>query len=244
MKLPKSFTTITPFSKTLALTMFIIFPVLGFFYGRYYQKTLDAAPDKLVPPVEQITPQVTKKHPDFQPLYYYATTVDATNSAVFHDPYLNISFNYPQGMLLRALESSKKNDYTNVYLMDKDTDPDYMGNIEDFIDCDRQNIINPDHELGLCHEGSIADIEISISEADPLSGASGKAYAADPYCTRSDAENIRVYSCLTRDIKGNPAFSYAVYKVTNGKTFGLTVSADSSSEQEAMMTIISSFRAE
>jgi hypothetical protein len=34
-------TTVTPFSKMLALSMLIVFPVLGFFYGMYYQKQMD-----------------------------------------------------------------------------------------------------------------------------------------------------------------------------------------------------------
>lgn len=40
MKLPKSLTTVTPFSKSLALCMFILFPILGFFLGMTYQKML------------------------------------------------------------------------------------------------------------------------------------------------------------------------------------------------------------
>jgi hypothetical protein len=41
MKLPKSFTTITPLSKAIALSMFIIFPVLAFCFGMYCQQLLD-----------------------------------------------------------------------------------------------------------------------------------------------------------------------------------------------------------
>lgn len=41
MKLPKYLTTVTTFSKTLALFLFIIFPILGFVLGMNYQKELD-----------------------------------------------------------------------------------------------------------------------------------------------------------------------------------------------------------
>ena len=41
MKLSKTFTTVTPFSKTIALSMFIIFPICGFFLGMNYQQLLD-----------------------------------------------------------------------------------------------------------------------------------------------------------------------------------------------------------
>lgn len=40
LKLPKSFTTVTPFSKTLALSMFIIFPIVAFLLGRIYEKEI------------------------------------------------------------------------------------------------------------------------------------------------------------------------------------------------------------
>jgi len=41
MKLPKSLTTITPLSKTIALSMFVIFPILAFCFGMYCQQVLD-----------------------------------------------------------------------------------------------------------------------------------------------------------------------------------------------------------
>jgi hypothetical protein len=40
-KLPTWATTVTPFSKLLALSMLVVFPVLGFYYGMYYQKQMD-----------------------------------------------------------------------------------------------------------------------------------------------------------------------------------------------------------
>lgn len=40
MKLSKKLTTVTPLSKFLAMTIFILFPFLGFFLGMKYQKIL------------------------------------------------------------------------------------------------------------------------------------------------------------------------------------------------------------
>ncbi|HVA96061.1 MAG TPA: hypothetical protein VND99_00235 [Candidatus Acidoferrales bacterium] len=40
-KLPQWATTMTPFSKYLALSMLVILPVLAFFYGTYYQRQID-----------------------------------------------------------------------------------------------------------------------------------------------------------------------------------------------------------
>lgn len=41
MGLPKSLTRVTPFSKILALILFIVFPLVGFLMGMQYQKTVD-----------------------------------------------------------------------------------------------------------------------------------------------------------------------------------------------------------
>ncbi len=38
MKLPKSWTTVTPFSKTLAFVLFITLPFVGFYLGMKYQQ--------------------------------------------------------------------------------------------------------------------------------------------------------------------------------------------------------------
>lgn len=40
MKLPSSLTTVTPFSKFLALFLFILFPLTGFYFGMSYEKNL------------------------------------------------------------------------------------------------------------------------------------------------------------------------------------------------------------
>src|SRR5579864_9036483 len=49
--LPTWATTVTPFSKMLALSMLVIFPILGFYYGVYYQKQMDGVQQ----PVKKIT---------------------------------------------------------------------------------------------------------------------------------------------------------------------------------------------
>lgn len=42
MKLPKLLTTVTPFSKALAMFLFIIFPIIGFYLGMQYSHRLNA----------------------------------------------------------------------------------------------------------------------------------------------------------------------------------------------------------
>lgn len=38
-KLPKSFTTVTPFSKAIAMALFVALPFIGFYLGMQYQKS-------------------------------------------------------------------------------------------------------------------------------------------------------------------------------------------------------------
>ncbi len=40
MKLPKYLVTVTPLSKLVALILFILLPILGFFLGMYYQQKI------------------------------------------------------------------------------------------------------------------------------------------------------------------------------------------------------------
>ncbi|MBI3980953.1 hypothetical protein HY345_03055 [Candidatus Microgenomates bacterium] len=58
MKLPKELTTVTPFSKILALILFLTFSLAGFYFGMGYQRTLDDGINP-VRPTEAITEAVT-----------------------------------------------------------------------------------------------------------------------------------------------------------------------------------------
>ncbi|HSX09942.1 MAG TPA: hypothetical protein VLF93_07335 [Candidatus Saccharimonadales bacterium] len=60
MKLPKSFTTVTPLSKAIALSMFIIFPIFAFFLGMYYQQSIDTnIPPKVVVEYKMLRPNIS-----------------------------------------------------------------------------------------------------------------------------------------------------------------------------------------
>lgn len=52
MQLPKSLTSITPFSRILAMLLFVTFPIVGFFAGMEYQKSLN-------PQAQNATPKST-----------------------------------------------------------------------------------------------------------------------------------------------------------------------------------------
>ena len=70
MKLPKELTTVTPFSKYLALVIFISFPIYGFLLGAYFQSLADMNAQNqyiinYIIPQPTITPVPTQIHNGF-----------------------------------------------------------------------------------------------------------------------------------------------------------------------------------
>jgi len=71
MKLPKYFTTVTPFSKTLAIILFVFLPIYGFIFGMEYnqiqiqsQTPISSIQTVLLPtsiptPTNKIMPKIT-----------------------------------------------------------------------------------------------------------------------------------------------------------------------------------------
>lgn len=82
MKLPKSMTTVTPFSKKVALSLFIILPICAFFLGRSYQEKIDISNQKLIieykiqnetPTPSELQVETTCKKNNDCPSGYYCT---------------------------------------------------------------------------------------------------------------------------------------------------------------------------
>lgn len=83
MKLPPSFTTVTPLSKTITMIVFVILPVLGFFYGVRYQQKLDA------PLITPSTPAQTIEKIVYQPL------TSTNNWKTYTNAKIGMTFKYP-----------------------------------------------------------------------------------------------------------------------------------------------------
>lgn len=79
MPLPKSFTTVTTFSKLLAMFLFILFPFVGFYLGVQYEKDIHFSP--------QINKQI--------PIYPNPTPSSSINFKTYSDKSLHYSFQYP-----------------------------------------------------------------------------------------------------------------------------------------------------
>lgn len=75
MRLSKTFTTVTPLSKSIALAMFVLLPILGFLFGMYYQHLIDVSTSP------QIIVKYTSSHPNPLPSpALIGTTSCRTNS--------------------------------------------------------------------------------------------------------------------------------------------------------------------
>ncbi len=61
MPLPKYLTTVTPFSKYLALSLFIILPLVSFYLGIYFQRHIQSP--NYIPTTRSLTPAVTPSFP-------------------------------------------------------------------------------------------------------------------------------------------------------------------------------------
>lgn len=59
MKFPQFFTTITPFSKILAMILFITFPFIGFLLGMKYQKLVDLSNQSIISSTKVVTIVIT-----------------------------------------------------------------------------------------------------------------------------------------------------------------------------------------
>lgn len=110
MRLPESFTTVTPLSKGIAAFLFILFPSVGFYLGMQYQAGLSP----IIPPITSISniPQKINKQVNNEQIYYkesqlvkaygkifsidnvYGYRLDLTNipEVTFTDPDLGLKF--------------------------------------------------------------------------------------------------------------------------------------------------------
>lgn len=89
MPLPKSWTTVTPLSKTIALILFAFLPLISFFFGIRYQQRLDQALPVQNQPPAQIIERIV-----YQPLLSTSTWKTYTNTKA------GVSFKYPSTWIL------------------------------------------------------------------------------------------------------------------------------------------------
>ena len=95
MKLPRYLTTVTSFSKYLALTLFVTLPFLGFYLGIQYQKMKTYISMRV--PSQRIEQQSnTNKVPFLKEFSAISAHQDMTNWNTYSNNNLNISLKYPE----------------------------------------------------------------------------------------------------------------------------------------------------
>ncbi len=85
MKLPKSFTTVTPLSKALAMVLFVLLPFVGFFFGYRYHQSLS-------PPSVAKRDQTSAQ--PAQPTIQQVNDTYRSDWKTYHDNQLNFTLQY------------------------------------------------------------------------------------------------------------------------------------------------------
>lgn len=110
MTLPKSVTSVTPFSKFLALIFFVMLPFLGFFFGMAYQQQVDSLPQESVPS------EYSNPSPTPTPLKDLDTSGWKTFRSTEYKYELKIPSNWGVSIDSLPVATSQANKYENVYL--------------------------------------------------------------------------------------------------------------------------------
>lgn len=97
MTLPKELTTVTSLSKTLALILFILLPIIAFFLGRTYQKSISESKQlqNEIPsqgPTFAVTPSITP-----QALNNDSFSMVSSDTVVMLNPSLKTNLTIPKG---------------------------------------------------------------------------------------------------------------------------------------------------
>lgn len=133
MQLPKSFTTVTPVSKAIAILLFISLPFIGFYLGINYQKSITIYPTTIAPiqkypkvtiiPTIVLTPSDTTAEPTkliSKQLNYFLpkswqTIQDSTNSfEIGYDPTIFTSRASKESIFLGYIANQGSNSVTLI----------------------------------------------------------------------------------------------------------------------------------
>ncbi len=118
MKLPKELTKVTPFSKYLALFLFLILPFAGFYLGTQYQQVLNSAKQL------ELSSKVVMTRPTPTPVD------DTANWKMYVNKKYNFSLNYPSNLQIE--EKQFPGFYERILFTTAFNDPNYI-NIGVFI---------------------------------------------------------------------------------------------------------------
>jgi len=98
MRLPRSWTTVTPLSKTVAMIIFIFLPVIGFFAGIRYQEKID---QPLL--TSQQRTQITEK-------IVYQQITNTNNWKTYTNAKIGMTFKYPPSWTLATKHTFSNRD--------------------------------------------------------------------------------------------------------------------------------------
>src|SRR3989344_2839513 len=112
MQFSKSFTNVTPFSKFLALFLFVLFPLTGFYLGMEYQKMVSLEQQTANPPTKVISPTTSPAQPD-----------DMSNWKTYRNKEYEFEFQYPNNWFFQG--PPNWSDKKTVHFFAVGTTPEY-----------------------------------------------------------------------------------------------------------------------
>ena len=107
------------------------------------------------------------------------------------------------------------------------------------VKCNKDNRVDLS---GLCVEGIIADLDIYILN-DTFDSVTYKDEETNKQCQKARADEKTIYSCITSSLDGKETYRYSVY-LDSPRIKMMIDTRDRVKNQEIIMTIIGSFRAQ
>lgn len=123
MNLSKELTTVTPLSKTIALIMFIILPIIAFLFGMKYQSLINYSQQKIVQQIQQVPTSIPSIISTPEIIVYKKLLFNPQENFVSGKPYPQILRNLNENNLYNLYCTSQylSNDHTtgNIYVSSK-----------------------------------------------------------------------------------------------------------------------------
>jgi hypothetical protein len=104
-KLPQWLTTVTLFSKLLAMALFIALPFAGFYLGMKYQEKITVS-NPVTLEVQKTPTSTSKPIPSTSPISTSSPNIDASSWKTYTNTTFHLSFNYPDYFYIKSQDAN------------------------------------------------------------------------------------------------------------------------------------------
>lgn len=219
MPLPKELTTVTKTSRYLALSLFIILPILAFFIGMNYQQMIDMNNKQSAPSV------IIKKSVASIPI-----TDQTTNWPTYSDAAAGFSMKYPQGWLATKKGPRSSPDIGYYFFTSPDFKSQYSqggGPLSTFKSgSELLLLVQRDNNYFKTYDNYIKSVKQELQFSNLVQSE-----------MTIDTYRIAMFS---KHFQGNGNYVEA-YTLVNNKTYVFTYETDQQSQVQTLEQILSTF---